>query len=254
MSSATYHTDSTDDCSESVSVCSFILILDIFSLRLLIICSPLYYIFNNADITSRSCVDRAGKAFDRLQEYEASKINNIVLNKFHPHPLQKMPSVPLDCWTYNCDVCQKYGGSGVHFVCQPCGFTAHPSCTNEAQVHDVKCVSGHQMSMSDYLLGVYANGWKCDKCKVSGRITRWMCLLCTSDFCFNCIPEQRTLVDRRQYIKVSVHSHVLTLCTEDMARGGIELCNVCRKRVECVYICPACRWDICDACLMRLKF
>lgn len=59
----------------------------------------------------------------------------------------------------------------------------------EATVSPICCLNGHPMEISDFHGDQYgSNCHICDKCRSSGNSERWLCLLCTSDFCFACVP------------------------------------------------------------------
>ena len=55
-----------------------------------------------------------------------------------------------------------------------------------------KCEANHEMRASNKFDGGYKNGFNCDQC-ASGfpvKSERWYCDICSSDVCFECIPEQ----------------------------------------------------------------
>jgi Zinc finger, ZZ type/Ubiquitin binding region len=59
----------------------------------------------------------------------------------------------------------------------------------EAEASAPKCENGHLMQISGYAEDGYQGGFHCDNC-VEHRMQgdRWLCLICSSDICFECFP------------------------------------------------------------------
>jgi Zinc finger, ZZ type len=59
----------------------------------------------------------------------------------------------------------------------------------EAEAAAPKCENGHSMQISGYAEDGYQGGFHCDNC-VEHRMQgdRWLCLICSSDICFQCFP------------------------------------------------------------------
>lgn len=66
------------------------------------------------------------------------------------------------------------------------------------------CNQGHEMIVTATLEGGYRGGFVCDKCRTSvgpfdgqKKLTRWCCIQCTADYCFNCDPKPPTILPKR---------------------------------------------------------
>ena len=89
-----------------------------------------------------------------------------------------------------CNICGQTG-RGYRWLCLECEsdycFTCRPNTTNLLISTQFLCDSGeHEMIVSDFAGGYYANGWKCNICKHNGLGKRWFCQSCETDYCFDC--------------------------------------------------------------------
>ncbi len=107
------------------------------------------------------------------------------------------------------------------------------------------CTRDHQMVMSDYCLEGYVTGYVCNKCRSLKKGTRWLCLQCHDDYCFDCSPA--SLLD-----PLCLRRHVMVHTFKKPPEyGGAPRCDCCKKeglQTSDFYHCTPCGYDLCVSC------
>lgn len=89
-----------------------------------------------------------------------------------------------------CNNCES-PDTGYRWCCSHCNedycFDCIPNTSAIVISSHLLCSSKeHQMIVSDYAVGNYAAGWRCNRCRCRGRGERWWCPACECDYCFEC--------------------------------------------------------------------
>lgn len=103
-----------------------------------------------------------------------------------------------------------------------------------------RCQNGHEMTVSDWLGLQYASGWKCDQCNIIGMTERWLCRICTTDYCLSCYGRDGTNLRAATIPGQCSNGHTMSLSQH------LKNCSQCKvKDPNQLYLCEVCNEYLC---------